>query len=69
MCKKMTPVIEQLMLNKTAVVMVDINHSPELASDFHVYGTTTLMVVTHGVIEKVKLGKLSEKKINQFFDN
>jgi thioredoxin-like negative regulator of GroEL len=57
------------MLNKTGVVMVDINHSPELASDFHVYGTPTLMVVKHGVIEKVKLGKLSEKKINQFFDD
>ena len=68
-CKKMTPFIEQLMLNKTAVVMVDINHSPELASDFHVYGTPTLMVVKHGVIEKVNLGKLSEKKINQFFNS
>ena len=66
MCKKMTPVINKLTISGLATV--DINQSPELASDFHVYGTPTLMVVEHGHIEKVKLGKLSENKINQFFN-
>ena len=66
MCKKMTPIINKLTISGLA--MVDINQSPELASDFHVYGTPTLMVVKHGHIHKVKLGKLSENKINQFFN-
>ena len=48
--------------------MADINQSPELASDFHVFGTPTLMVVKQRHIHKVKLGKLSENKINQFFN-
>jgi len=66
MCKKMTPVIEKLKI--LGLAMVDINQSPELARDFRVYGTPTLMVVKHGHIKKVKLGKLSENQINQFFD-
>lgn len=66
MCKKMTPVIEKLKILSLSIV--DINQSPELASDFHIYGTPTLMVVKQCHIEKVKLGKLSENKINQFFN-
>lgn len=66
MCKKMTPVIDKIKILGLAIV--DINQSPELASNFNVYGTPTLMVVKHGHIKKVKLGKLSEKKIHQFFD-
>ena len=66
MCKKMTPVIKKLKI--LGLEMVDINQSPELASDFHVYGTPTLMVVKQGHIKKVKLGKLSENKINHFFN-
>lgn len=66
MCKKMTPVIKKLKI--LGLEMVDINQSPELASDFHVYGTPTLMVVKQGHIKKVNLGKLSENKINHFFN-
>ena len=64
-CKKMTPAIEQLKIPGLAIV--DINRSPELASEFHIYGTPTLMVVKHGHIKKVKLGKLRNNKIYQFF--
>ena len=67
-CKKMTPVINQLNLVDPGIVIIDINQTPERAHDFHVYGTPTLMVIKQGRINKVKLGKLKERKIKQFLD-
>ena len=67
-CKKMTPVINQLNLVDPGIVIIDINQTPERAHDFHVYGTPTLMVIKQGRINKVKLGKLKERKIIQFLD-
>ena len=65
-CKKMTPIIERLNQTMTGIVIIDVNQVPDLAHQFHVYGTPTLMVVKQGLIKKVKLGKLSERKIKQF---
>ena len=67
-CKKMTPIIKQLNLVNPGTVIIDINQTPELANDFHVYGTPTLMEIKQGLIKKVKLGNLSENKIKQFLD-
>ncbi len=66
MCKPMTPVIEKLKSGNSNIVIIDINQDPKLAKEFHVYGTPTLMAVHDGIIKKVKLGKLSLKKLEQF---
>ncbi len=67
-CKKMTPVIEQLNLVNPGTIIIDINQAPELANEFHIYGTPTLMEIKQGLIKKVKLGKLSENRIKQFLN-
>ena len=69
MCKSMSPVIEKLESDNPNIVTIDINQSPELAKNFHVYGTPTLMKIKDGFIKKVKLGKLSKRKIDQFIDD
>jgi len=66
MCKPMTPVIEKLKTDNSNIIIIDINQDPQLAKEFHVYGTPTLMAVHDGFIKKVKLGKLSLKKLEQF---
>jgi thioredoxin 1 len=66
MCRPMTPVIEKLKSDNSNIVIIDINQDPKLAKEFHVYGTPTLMAVHDGFIKKVKLGKLSLKKLEQF---
>jgi thioredoxin 1 len=66
MCKPMTPVIEKLKTDNSNIVIIDINQDPELAKEFHIYGTPTLMAIRDGFIKKVKLGKLSLKKLEQF---
>ena len=66
MCKSMTPVIEKLKSDNSNIFIIDINQDPQLAKEFHVYGTPTLMAVHDGFIKKVKLGKLSPKRLEQF---
>jgi len=65
----MTPHIVELQASNPNIIAVDINQSAELAKDFHIYGTPTLMVVKDNVIQKIKLGGLSRKKIEMFLTN
>ena len=69
MCVAMTPVIETLKSANSNIVIIDINQDPALAKAFHVYGTPTLMAICAGLITKVKLGKLSLKKIETFMSD
>jgi thioredoxin 1 len=69
MCKSMTPIIESLGSDNPNIITIDINQFPEMAKDFHVYGTPTLISVKNGLINKVKLGKLGAKKIDQFIND
>ena len=66
MCKSMTPIIEKLMEENPNILLIDIHQHPEQIKDLPVYGTPTLMSIHDGIINKVKLGKLSANKINQF---
>ncbi len=66
MCRSMTPHIVDLQTSYPNIIIVDIKKSADLAKDFHVYGTPTLMVVKDNVIQKVKLGGLRRKKIESF---
>jgi thioredoxin-like negative regulator of GroEL len=66
MCKSMTPHIVEAQASNPNVILIDINQSAELAKNFHIYGTPTLIAVKDRLIQKVKLGGLSRKKINAF---
>lgn len=66
MCKSMTPHIVEAQASNQNLILVDINQSAELAKNFHIYGTPTLIAVKDRLIQKVKLGGLSRKKIRNF---
>jgi thioredoxin 1 len=68
MCRVMTPRVEQLGGDDANVITINISQNPELATGFGVQGTPTLMVVSDGRIQRVKLGALSERKLARFFD-
>jgi thioredoxin 1 len=64
----MTPRVEQLAGSDANVVTINITQHPDLAAGFSVQGTPTLMVVSDGKVQRVKLGALSERKLARFFD-
>ena len=68
MCRVMTPRVEQLGRDDANVITINITDYPELATGFGVQGTPTLMVVSDGKVQRVKLGALSEGKLAHFFD-
>ena len=65
-CKKMTPIIEQQERQNPNVITINLSHEREKGVRFGVRGTPTLLSVKDGVIERVKLGAMNEKKILDF---
>ncbi len=63
MCRSMTPIIEQLALQHTNIVKVNVSESIELASKFGVMGTPTLVLVRGGKVERMLVGAKSEKRV------
>ncbi len=63
MCKSMTPIIQQLARERNDIIAIDINDNMQLARQFHVKTTPTLVLVNNNKIEKVLLGAKSRKKI------
>ena len=68
MCRAMTPHIESLQQEHKNLFTVNINQSADLARGFHVLGTPTLVAVENRKIKKMKLGKLSRRKIELFIN-
>lgn len=65
-CKSMTPVIEKHGRQNPNIITINISHEREKGIRFGVRGTPTLLSVRDGVIERVKLGAMKEKKILDF---
>ncbi len=63
MCKSMTPIIQQLARERNDIIAIDIDDNMQLARQFHVKATPTLVLVNNNKIEKVLLGAKSRKKI------
>lgn len=63
MCRSVTPMIDELITERTDIVRVDISVNPEIARDLGVMGTPAFVLIKKGVIDKVKLGGLSRNKI------
>ncbi len=68
-CRSLTPHIAELQASNPNIIIVDIKKAANLAKDFHVYGTPTLMVVKDNVIQKVKLGGFSRRKTEMFISS
>lgn len=65
-CKPMTPIVKKEGEHNPNVITIDIGKSPELGMRFGIRGTPTIMAIRDGIIEKVKLGTLNEKKLTEF---
>jgi thioredoxin 1 len=62
-CKAMTPTIDKLGKDHPNLVKVDVGQHLELAKNFGVSATHTIMLVEGGVIRKVKLGGMRESQL------
>jgi thioredoxin 1 len=63
-CRRITPLVEALAQRSSAVVMIDVGQSVEVAQRFGVRVTPTLMRVAGGMVEKVVVGGVNEKQLN-----
>lgn len=64
-CRRLTPQVEALAQRSGAVVIVDIAQNVEVARRFGVRVTPTLMRINNKVVEKVRVGALSEKQLDE----
>lgn len=63
-CRAMTPIIERMARERSNVLKIDVSQDQQLARQFHVMATPTVIVVTPATIEKVVLGAMTEPRIN-----
>lgn len=68
MCRGMTTVIDGLMQNREDVLKVNAAENPELARQFKIMGTPTLVLVERGNIAEMVVGAKSEKTILALLD-
>lgn len=65
-CRGMTPMVADLAQRFPNVHSVDVQASPELASQFQVRATPTTVLVDKGRIERVLLGAQSRPKLDEW---
>jgi thioredoxin 1 len=63
LCRKMNPLIQRLQAEHPQVVSVDVSGNIELARQFGVLGTPTVVLVRHGKVAEVRTGMVSEQQI------
>lgn len=68
MCRSITPIVDELAQQRNDIIRIDASESPEIAKEFNVMGTPAFVLVNSGVIEKVKLGGMTRKKILEMLE-
>jgi thioredoxin 1 len=63
MCRPMTPIIDKLAATHDNVIKIDAMEHLNLARDFGIRGTPTLVRVRHGKIDQVSVGAKSEGQL------
>ena len=63
-CKKMTPLIEELVASHENVVSVDVSRELETARKYQIRAVPTTVLVRDGRVQKVLLGFQSLKRLN-----
>ncbi len=69
MCKNITPIVDQLATERNDVIRIDASEKPEIAHQFKIMGTPAFVLVNNGMIEKVKLGGMSRRKILKILES
>lgn len=63
MCKGVTPVVDALARKRADIIRIDASQETNLTRELGVFGTPAFVLIQDGLVEKVKLGGLTEKKI------
>ena len=63
MCREITPIVDSLALQHSNILRIDLFEHTEVARELGVMATPAFVLVTNGVVEKVKLGGLTESQI------
>ncbi|MCW8826997.1 MAG: thioredoxin family protein [Gammaproteobacteria bacterium] len=64
-CKTMAPMIDSLMNETGAIIKLDALEYGEMATEMGARGAPAFVLVENGVINKVHLGALTEKRIKE----
>lgn len=62
-CRPVSRLVDQLTETNCNIVKVDVKQRPDVARDFSVMGTPTLIRVEAGKISHVHIGGITEKKL------
>jgi thioredoxin 1 len=62
-CRRVTPIIDQLMDERDDVMKVDVTQRLDLAKRLGVVGTPALLTICNGCVERLVLGVRSEEQI------
>ena len=68
MCRNITPIVDELAQQRSDIVRIDASESPEIARKYNIMGTPAFVLINAGIIEKVKLGGMTRKKILEMID-
>jgi thioredoxin 1 len=63
MCREITPIVDSLALQHSNILRVNLFEHTEVARELGVMATPAFVLITNGVVEKVKLGGLTESQI------
>lgn len=67
-CASVSRAVEALQAERNDIVKVDVSSAPELARAFGIMATPTLVLVRHGIMERVLLGVQSEGRIRALLE-
>jgi thioredoxin 1 len=62
-CRKMTPVIKQLAEHHNMIRKIDIQSNPEMARNYRIRATPTLILIKNGIIDDIALGAKTPAQI------
>ncbi len=68
MCKGMSRVIDELREEHPEIRSVDVTREPEIAREYGVMATPTLVVIREGKVEKVLLGARGRRQIEALLE-
>ena len=63
LCKGITPIVDKLAIKRSDIIRIDLTKNMIVAKELGVRATPAFVLVQEGIIEKVKLGALTEDEI------
>jgi len=68
MCREITPLVDSLALQHSNILKVDLFEHTTVARELNVMATPAFILLINGVVEKVKLGGLTQQKILEMLE-